>query len=147
VLLLTQPFLLDVSAQNVYKTVDEQGNVIYTDRPPLNVPVETVAGLDISRTNSAGITNQNAESRQQAAADNAAAKIRAGQEAADASEQAELNEKRKANCEEANRRVTKYTEARRLYRDTGDGEREYLDNAEVDAERSDAIRSVSEWCD
>jgi len=43
--------------------------------------------------------------------------------------------------------VTKYTEARRLYRDVGDGEREYLSDAEVDAERSDSVRAVNEWCD
>ena len=76
-LALTQAFLLDVTAQTVYKSVDEQGNITYTDRPPLNIPVETVAGLDIDRTDRAGIANQNEESRKQAAADNAAKQMRA----------------------------------------------------------------------
>jgi len=146
-LLLTQAFLVDVSAQNVYKTVDEQGNVIYTDRPPTNMPVEMVAGLDIARTDAEGISNQNEESRKQAAADNAAAQMRANQNAEEADMQAAVSETRKANCEEAQKRVTKYTEARRLYRDVGDGEREYLSDAEVDAERSDSVRAVNEWCD
>jgi catalase len=146
-LLVMQAFLLDVSAQNVYKTVDEQGNVIYTDRPPVNVPVETVAGLDISRTDSAGINSKNVESRKQAAADNAAAQMRAAHDDEDASKQAKIDEKRKENCKAAKQHVTKYSEARRLYRDTGEGEREYLSDAEMDAERSNAVRSASDWCD
>jgi hypothetical protein len=146
-LLLTQAFLLDVSAQSVYKTVDEQGNVIYTDRPPANMPVEMVAGLDIARTDADGISNQNEESRKQAVADKAAAQMRANQNAEEAGIEAATSEIRKANCEEAQKRVTKYSEARRLYRDVGDGEREYLSDADVDAERSKSVRSVNEWCD
>jgi catalase len=146
-LLLTQAFLLDVSAQNVYKMIDEQGTVIYTDRPPANMPVETVAGLDIARTDADGISNQNEESRKQAAADKAAAQMRATQNAEEAGMKAAVSETRKVNCEEAQKQVTKYSEARRLYRDVGDGEREYLSDAEVDAERSKSVRSVNEWCD
>ena len=146
-LALTQAFLLDVTAQTVYKSVDEQGNVTYTDRPPLNMPVETVAGLDIDRTDRAGIANQNEESRKQAVADNAAKQMRADDNAEKAGVDAAMKENRAANCEIANERMTKYSEARRLYHDMGDGEREYLSDAELDAERSKAVRSVNEWCD
>jgi hypothetical protein len=146
-LALTQAFLLDVTAQTVYKSVDDEGNVTFTDRPPRNLPVETVAGLDISRTDRDVISNQNEESRKQAAADNVAEQMRADDNAEKAGVDAAAKEKRAANCEIAKQRVTKYSETRRLYRDMGDGEREYLSDAELDAERSKSVRSVSEWCD
>ncbi|MCP4001759.1 MAG: DUF4124 domain-containing protein [Gammaproteobacteria bacterium] len=145
--LLLPVYLHDVSAQNVYKTVNEQGNVVYTDRPPANAPVEILTGLDISRTDSARIASQNEESRKQAAADNEAARMRADQNAEAAGMEAKAKEQRKANCEIAKQRVTKYSEAQRLYYDKGDGEREYLSDAELDTERSKAVRSASEWCD
>jgi hypothetical protein len=149
-LAFTQAFLLDVTAQTVYKSVDEQGNITFTDRPPLNledVELEAVAGLDISRTDTGGIARQNEESGKQAVADNAAEQMRANDDAEDAGIVAAEKEQRVAKCKNANERMTEYTKARRLYRTTGDGEREYLSDAELDAERSEAVRAVNEWCD
>jgi hypothetical protein len=44
-------------------------------------------------------------------------------------------------------RLSRYSEAHRLYRPGPDGEREYLTSEEIDAERAEAISSVGKWCD
>ena len=145
-LAIAQSFALNVTAQTVYKTVDDQGTVIYTDRPTVNHPAEIVAGLDIALTDSGAITGQNDEARKQHAAEYTAQQIRQNQDAEKAVLQAKTNEERAANCEVANQRLTKYSEAHRLYRQTPDGEREYLNDDELDSARTKAARSVDEWC-
>jgi hypothetical protein len=146
ILALAQGFALNVAAQTVYKSVDDQGSVIYTDRPTVDQLAERVAGLDIVLTNSGAITGQNDEARKQHAAENVAKQIRQDQDAEKAVLQAKTNEERAANCEVANQRLTKYSEAHRLYREASDGEREYLTDDELDSARTKAARSVDEWC-
>ncbi len=133
-------------AQTVYKTVDDEGNVAYTDRPPMIPGAEMVRGLDISPTDN----NFLDESEKQQAADHVAQDIRIQFEQEKASEDAQMaaaqNEQRVANCRSANERLKKYSESQRLYRTTASGEREYLDSNELDAARSKAARDVVEWC-
>jgi hypothetical protein len=80
----------------------------------------------------------------------AAAAIREGQEAdADAAAEAErqrLLAERATNCKMSRERVAKYSNAMRLYRPGPNGERVYLTNEELDAERADANRAVDQWC-
>ena len=54
---------------------------------------------------------------------------------------------RAENCRMARERVTRYSEAHRLYRPMADGEREYLSSEEIDSARVEAINSVGKWCD
>ncbi len=145
-LAIAQGFVLNVTAQTVYKTVDEKGNISYTDRPTVDYRVEIVAGLNIALTDSGAIVGQNDEARKQLAAEHTAQQIRQDQDAEKAALQANADEERAANCEIANQRLTKYSEAHRLYRQTSDGEREYLTDDELDSARTKAVRSVDEWC-
>ena len=146
ILAIAQGFVLNVAAQTVYKSVDDQGNVIYTDRPSVDYPVEVVAGLDIALTDSGAIVGQNDEASKQHAAENVAKQIRQNQDAEKVALQAHANEERAANCEIANQRLTKYSEAHRLYRQTSDGAREYLTDDELDSARTKAARTVDDWC-
>lgn len=146
ILAIAQGFALNVTAQTVYKSVDDQGIITYTDRPSLDYSLEVVAGLDIDRTNSRSIVSQNEEAGKQRAAENTANQIRKDQDIEKAALQANVKEERTANCELANQRLSKYSEAHRLYRDKGDGEREYLTDTELDTARTKAARSVDEWC-
>jgi hypothetical protein len=71
----------------------------------------------------------------------------AGEEAMAADERKEVVAQRAENCRVARDRLSRYSEAHRLYRPGPDGEREYLTSEEIDAERAEAISSVGKWCD
>jgi len=137
-------------AQTVYKTVDEQGNVSYTDRPPLQQQVNEapldVMELQIKLTDPTVIAaNRKSFDDNQSARQKVDAAMREEQSAEGAKAQREAEE-RDANCKIANQRFKRYTETRRLYRMTDDGERTYLDSKEIDTERLKAAQAVDKWC-
>jgi hypothetical protein len=141
---------LNAAAQTVYRVIDEDGNVAYTDRPPSaqeagDRPVETMR-LQIKLTDPATVAANREQARDTAEADAIAGGIRDAQAAEDQAEQARREQQRAANCDVAKQRFKKYSEARRLYRDLGEGEREYLSSDEIDSERVSAARAVDEWC-
>ena len=146
VLMLIQALAVTATAQNVYKSVDDEGLVTFTDRPPNNLAAETVSGLDIDRTDRDQIDADKAEADEQAKYDQAAQDIREQQSKEDAELQTALNDQRNAACRAATARLEKYKNARRLYREQSDGERDYLNDDELDAERAEAARAVDELC-
>ena len=68
-------------------------------------------------------------------------------DAEEANLQRQAREERASLCESARDRLERYETAHRLYRPLEDGEREYLSDEELDAERAAARQSVDEWCD
>lgn len=108
--------------------------------------VETVAGLDIDRTDDDRIRSGNEEFEKEVSAEKQVQEIRNDRNAEVAAVAAAQKEERAANCKLAKQRLTKYSESHRMYRDTGDGGREYLSDDELDSARTKAVRSVEEWC-
>jgi hypothetical protein len=129
----------------VYKWVDAQGVPHYSDQPPLDVSATEMA-IRFRRTDR-GIIQARAQEKAEL---DAAAAVREGQEAdADAAAEAErqrLLAERANNCKMSRDRVAKYSTAMRLYRPGPNGERIYLTDEELDAERADANRAVDQWC-
>jgi hypothetical protein len=148
VLCLSQTLLLNAGAQNIYKTVDEQGSVTFTDRPPMNgaVPVETVAGLDIQGTDEEELTARITASKEQLAAEDEADQVQRQEQTEEASQLAATEQERSENCTRATRILTKYTNSRRIYRSLENGERDYLNDSDLDAARAEAAQQVDEWC-
>lgn len=133
------------AAEGVYKWVDENGITSYGETPPDNLPAERT-DVRFSRTDSA--TLQARLEEQKAVSDAVDARKQNEREAAADVKQLDAeNEKiRKQNCQVALDRQRKYDQAHRLYRATEGGGREYLTDAELDAERAEANRAVNEWC-
>jgi hypothetical protein len=129
----------------VYKWVDAQGVPHYSDQPPLNVSAEELP-IRFRRTDR-GMLQARTQSKAEL---DAAAAVREGQEAdSDAAAEADrqrLLAERASNCKMSRDRVAKYSTAMRLYRPGPNGERIYLTNEELDAERADANRAVDQWC-
>lgn len=139
-----------LSAQTVYKSVDDEGNVSFTDRPPLqqelgDKPLDVTA-VEIQRSDRELIAANRKSTQSDARANGVAADIRAKHEAEDAAERAEKDELQAKNCTLAKERLTKYSQARRLYRESDDGERSYLSEQEIDTERANAVRAIDQWC-
>jgi hypothetical protein len=148
-LALAQGLSFSAAAQNVYKTVDDAGLVTFTDRPPFNQfdgTIERVMGLDIDRTEDDQILAANDKARSQRAEARQAQQQLLAKNTEAASEAAVEKKERAVNCDLAKDRRTRLNTAHRVYRNTKDGEREYLSSAELDSARAGADSSIQEWC-
>lgn len=125
-------------AAEVYKSVDENGNVVYSDRPGpgaevVNVEAPYLGGGPAPRT-SPTLGRSDSPDGGDAAAD-------------DTEETPEERAARRAqNCAAAQERSERYATSHRLYRLTDDGEREYLSSAQIDEARAQAAADVERWC-
>jgi hypothetical protein len=139
----------------VYKWVDANGTVNYSDQPPAGTAAEALP-IRSRRSTSAAAANRGARPATEAttatADDPDAAADAAGDEADPAGavgddERDQLLAQRQNNCKLAKQRMTSYEQARRIYRPGPGGERVYLTDDELDAERATARVAVAEWCD
>lgn len=132
-------------ASEIYKWVDEDGNVHYGDRP-------VGEGVDIermpiqSRPTNPDTIQANVDARrayEESVRNDALERESEKEQAAEA--QAEL-EQRQQLCNTYRERLQKSVQSRRLYRLDEAGEREYLDEDQVIAAREDLQSKVQEYC-
>lgn len=133
------------AAETVYKWVDTSGQVHYTDRPPtesgakligvferdvlLEAEEEAVAADTPSEVYDAGPALEESQGDQTAAA-----------------VQRDVEQVRSEQCKQAQERYRHYVESQRLYRETADGKRQYLTDAELSAARIEARKAVDDLC-
>jgi hypothetical protein len=132
-------------ASEVFKSTDPQGRPVYTDKPQtlpaqkLDVRTATTDTVEVQQRYEAEMKRLNAADE----ADSAAAA-----KAAEARKAKELTEEDRARrCVESRQRYESYMNARRLYEPgSGEGERRYLSDAELDAARANARQAMDEFC-
>lgn len=138
-----------VMASNIYKWVDAEGNIHYGDRPTgaavsSTTPVEQVA-IASQRTDKAqveaGVEARHQRETQRAESRSAAADAKKEAEAL----QAKADE-RARKCATYRERQEKFTNSRRLYRVDDSGEREYLDDSQMDEARALVQKQVQDYC-
>lgn len=131
----------------VYKWVDPQGRIHYSDRPP---PSEGKL-LSMESTPSAH-PHVAAPERTAANTSNAAPRTTAPPPAAGVNPQtrntvdADVANAHTEQCKAAQDRYTMYVNSRRLYREGPNKERIYLTDAELETERVNAKREADEAC-
>ena len=139
------------AAAAVYKWVDPQGHVHYSDRPP---PPEgkllSIEDAPHSRPMSERVANSPGPAssvpppgaRSQApAAPTPAAQAQFKDGVAN-----DVANKREEQCKQARDRYDNYLRSRRLFKEGPDKERVYLSDAEIDAARVNAKRERDEFC-
>lgn len=134
-ILLTLP--AGALAADIYRTVDADGGVTFTDRP------ENAANAELIEI------NVRAPGAGDAAAEEESDDEASGPFGAEVPRQAtpeELAAQRAENCTHAQQVAETYTIARRLFRDLGNGEREYLSDDEIDQAKAEAQANVATWC-
>jgi hypothetical protein len=132
---------LGASAADVYRSVDENGVVVYSDRPTDRTELIQI-NTSVPGARPTAAPQASADESSDSAADSPlAAEIpREGTPEEIASDRAR-------NCELARQMATTYTQSRRLFRQNADGEREYLTGAEIDEAIAKAESNVATWCD
>lgn len=126
----------------IYRSVGENGEVIYSDLPTASAERVTVNVPGTGRsTDRAASQSDSSEGAREAAGNPPGAQIPRP------STPEEIAADRAKNCEYARQMQATYSTAHRLYRNGPDGERVYLSDAELAAARTKAESDVATWCD
>jgi len=131
-------------ASEVYKEKDAKGNTVYTDRPEalpaerLNVKTQQTDTVEAKKRYDDEMKGYAQSSQSSADAAAAAAKAKAGQP---------TEEDLAKRCQDAKARYQSYMNAQRLYEPgPTEGSRRYLSDAELDAAREFARKSMDAAC-
>ncbi len=131
------------SAGEIYKSVDDQGHVVYSDRAIS--PGAKKSTLEVEQPNPTEVERL-AKQQQQLNAQDAQRKR---QDALDEKKKAEEDRQKKARqerCENARNRYYRLRDARRVYQLDHDGNRIYSSGADLDAEREGARKDMAAAC-
>ena len=127
-------------ADGIYKSVDAQGHVIYSDRP-------NTAGARKTK-----ITVQQADPDEAVRLAKERVLLRAEddqrkkQELLDSKAKAQQDAKKKVQCKNARDHYNYLKDSRRLYTSGADGNRDYYTDAQMDAMRAEALRTMNVAC-
>jgi hypothetical protein len=126
----------------VYRSVDANGNVIYSDRPA-NDDAQTIF-IDTAIATPTVAEDENSDDVPNQ--ENLYLEVDGPEVATEVGPSAEqIAAERMENCGIARDREARYIAAHRIYRGTEDN-REYLTDAELDEIRAQAAADVEEWC-
>ncbi len=128
--------MLAANAGEVYRWVDENGVVHYSDRPVTD-QAERVAVRAPRPTQTPPAPPP---------ADVPAGSDAQGKLFAEPDPE-QVDAQRSANCEAARARLAQLERAPRLYREGADGERQFLADDEIEVLREEARELVDAWCD
>ncbi len=128
----------------IYKWVDENGNVHYEDRPLGETNVEHVAEVRSRNTDTAAVAALVDDQRKARAA---AAQVES--EAPEEMSKQELREEKQARhekCQSYRAKLQAFLTAPRMYDEDEAGERSYLEEDEIMAARSKVEEKIQEYC-
>jgi len=131
-------------AGEIYKYVDDDGNIYYLDRPT-GESGEQRLDVTYASTNSATVSAEVKQRHEYMAAREEAREQTASRREADAMAREQM-EQRAAKCQEQRTRLEKYLQSRRLYRENEAGEREYLDETQTLEARQKVEEQIQENC-
>ena len=133
-----------VAASEIYKWVDEDGNVHYEDRQS-GAASEQHLALSSQRTDGSAVQQRvDAYAERQAAREEARAEADAeAQKAEDAQAEVEANRKK---CENYRAQLQTIQLEAPLYKEKPDGEREYLDDSQREEARTRTQELIAKYC-
>lgn len=132
-------------ASEIYRFVDDNGNVHYVDRPT-GEPSEQRLDIVSSRTSNAA-AQASVQARLDRQSEREQARARASEEARAAEDAAAAAEKRAQQCSAYRERMETYLRSSRLYREDESGERVYLDEQQMLDARAMLQEKIQETCD
>jgi hypothetical protein len=128
---------------DVYRWVDAQGEVHYSDRW---VPGSVLIKVEGSRATPQAAAAARTADQNRLAVTNDRIGVEQAQTAETRAVQRDVDQARTGQCKEAKERYEKSIQARRIFRTGKDGEREYLNDAEATEWRLKARSEMQEAC-
>lgn len=144
-ILVTLMLAAVASAGDVYKTTDQQGRPVYTDKPP-TLPAQRMH-VESSTTDVVD-AKQRYDEQMKRLSESDRAGTDAAAQAADERSAAETSAGDRAKrCQDARDRYQSYMTAQKLYvTDDSGGERRYLSAEEIDTARANAKKMMDDFC-
>lgn len=133
-----------VMASEIYKWTDENGTIHYGDRPSGDASEERLA-MTYQRS-TAGSVERQVKSLADGTAAREERRAAASTEAQQAEEARAEAEARQQRCQKYRAQLETMLQARRLYREDENGEREYLDDSQRQEARTKAEELIAETC-
>ena len=132
------------AAADVYKFKDDQGNVLYTDKPA-TLPAERL-NIQSQKTDTVAVqSRQQDELKRLQDADKA--NQQASSDTRDPQQGAQTSATQKVDqCAKARQRYESYMNSQRLFEQGADGQRRYLSDDELTAARASAKASMDVMC-
>jgi hypothetical protein len=131
-----------VASAAVYKWVDAEGRVHYSDRPPSeDAQIVNIVSRPTNRERVAARASGEQKPRDTAGQDQSKQ-----QKADQAAVNSDVAKSRAKQCEEAKERYRVAVDSHKLYKQGTNGERQYLNDAELSQARLDARRNLEESC-
>lgn len=135
-----------VLAGDIYRYTDAEGNVHYVDRPT-GAATEEIVPISSKPTNPAQVQARAQARYSRTTAGNDASAEEDEEAKPTRAERAAAAKERADKCQRYRDQLETYVTSRRLYREDANGEREYLDEKEVQEARSKTEELVVEYCD
>ncbi|MGD8478050.1 MAG: DUF4124 domain-containing protein [Burkholderiales bacterium] len=136
------------SAGEMYRWVDENGQVHYSDQPP-PANARSIKSLNSEGINPPPSADDEVDAEPSYAQQEKAFEERQAQRAeerAEAARKKQEEEERKKNCELARSNYNTVNSGGRVMRVNAQGEREYLNDEEIDKAAAEARSNVEKWC-
>jgi hypothetical protein len=127
----------------VYKTVDEHGNVVYTDRPPSAGAQKSTVRFHEPSAEDAAFAEQQRKATE--AAQSKRMQQTATSDLARARQEKAQKEKQ-ARCESARSYYNSLRDAGRIFQNDAQGNRVYLSDADAEAKRTEARQAMDAAC-
>ena len=128
-------------AADIYRSVDAQGHVQYSDTPSPGAQLIRVSARNAAEFAASASANASASKPNDDAAQAQLAKDKAQQAV-----QKDVAETRAEQCKKATETYQRYIQSRRIFKPTDNGDREYLSDADADQLRLNARLDMEAAC-
>ena len=123
----------------LYKYVDKNGKTVYSDTPPTDADAKQISAPPPPATSN-GKTYVEREKEAQKGREKSA------EEAKKTAEKDKAEQQKKLRCEQAKGNLQIYTDGGRILKSNANGERDYMSDEEIEAERAKTQKIVDEAC-
>jgi hypothetical protein len=127
-------------ADDVYKSVDSQGHVVYSDRP--NTAAARKTAVEVQGPDATEAARLAKEQEILKAEEDR----RKRQQLVDTQVKAQQDHDRKVRCDDARNRYLNMKEAGRIFKRDADGNRVYYSDSQADAQREQARQAMNAAC-
>jgi len=132
-----------LASDQVYKSIDADGHVVYSDRA--STPAAEKTDIHVNRPDAAEVA-QYAKEQQILKAEDDQRRKQFAAEAADAQKKSQAEHARETQCENARSRNDAIQGGRRIYSNDADGNRVYLSGEDAETKREEARQAVAAAC-
>lgn len=131
--------VVPLASADLYKYVDKNGKTVYSDTPPTDVDAKRMSGPPApAGANGKSYVERDKETQK--------GREKASEDAKKNAEKEKAEQQKKERCEQAKTNLQIYTDGGRIMKNNDKGERDYMSDEEIAAERAKTQKIVDEAC-